>query len=129
MQKPRDEILDLYNRMGLVKTSEFTEPEDHITLELQFMAHLCNKTREALMHGNCVEAKKYLEVQRDFLNAHLGIWVQLLVADILKGGKIEFYKAVGKITRAYVEMDTEIVLELLDRLASSKVSSEYMAKG
>lgn len=117
MQKPRDDVLRIYRSMGLEKASEYTEPEDHIAIELQFMAYLCEKTSTALRNGNLQEAKKSLEVQRDFLNKHLGSWVPKLAADILKAARREFYKAVAKITKGYVEMDKEAVSEMIDTLA------------
>jgi TorA maturation chaperone TorD len=116
MQKARDEVLEIYMSMGLEKLDKFREPEDHIAMELQFMTYMCGKTSEALKSGNNAQAKKYLEVQRDFLNEHLAKWVPMLAADILKGAKREFYKAVAKITEGYVQWDKEVVLEMIDGL-------------
>ena len=39
-----------------------------------------------------------------------------LAADILKAPRREFYKAVAKITKGYVEMDKKVVAELMDNL-------------
>lgn len=117
MQKPRDDVLKIYRSMSLDKAGNFAEPEDHIALELQFMTHLCEKTSTVLRDSNFLEAKKCLEVQGDFLSEHLGKWVPKLTADILKSARQEFYKAVAKITKGYVEMDKQIVAELIDNLA------------
>ena len=43
-QEPRDRVLSAYWNAGVNKTKEFTEPEDHIAIELQFMEYLCRKT-------------------------------------------------------------------------------------
>jgi TorA maturation chaperone TorD len=118
MQKPRDDVMMLYRAMGFEKVKEFTEPEDHIALELQFMANLCEKATAAMKNQNQADARKYLETQRDFLNQHLVKWVPRLVADILKGGRREFYKAVAKVTKGFIEMDKEMVQELVDTLPS-----------
>ena len=80
------------------------------------MAHLSSKTSEALKNHKNAEVKKYLEVQRDFLNEHLAKWVPKLAADILKGAKREFYKAIAKITEGYVKIDVEAVSEMIDNL-------------
>jgi anaerobic sulfite reductase subunit A len=117
MQKSRDDVMMLYRTMGFEKVKEFTEPEDHIALELQFMANLCEKTSQAIEASDQAEAIKYLEVQREFLTEHLMKWVPLLVADILKEGRREFYKAVAKVTKGFMEMDKEMVLELVDTLS------------
>ena len=72
MQEFRDDVLEAYRKFGVRKIDEFKKPEDHIAVELQFMAYLCRHTIEALNNGGGLyEAKKYLEAQRDFLNNHL----------------------------------------------------------
>jgi len=43
MQEARDEVLSEYRREGLDKVKDFKEPEDHIALELGFMAYLCQR--------------------------------------------------------------------------------------
>jgi anaerobic sulfite reductase subunit A len=83
--------------MGVDKASGFAEPEDHIGMELQFMNHMCEKTNMALENGRLADANTCLEVQRDFLDEHLGKWA--LSADILKSARGDFYKAVAKITK------------------------------
>jgi len=112
MQQPRDEVLKLYRAMGVAKAGEFKEPEDHIALELQFMAHLCDKTNAALKRGSFGEARRYLIVQRNFLDEHLGKWIPELASDMLKSSKHEFYRALAKITRAYVDVDKELVADI-----------------
>jgi len=127
MQKPRDDVLKIYRNMGVDKAGTFAEPEDHIAMELQFMNHMCEKTNTTLKDSNLAAAKTCLEVQRDFLNDHLGKWAPKLVADILKSAGGGFYKAVAKITRGYVEMDKKVIAELMDNLvlpSSSEVKSK-----
>jgi TorA maturation chaperone TorD len=118
MQQPRDDMLKLYRAMGVDRAGEFKEPEDHIALELQFMAHLCDKTNAALKDGNFKGARKYLDVQRNFLDEHLGKWVPKLAFDILKSARHEFYRAIAKITKAYVDLDKELVADLDENLAT-----------
>jgi TorA maturation chaperone TorD len=123
MQKARDDVLEMYRKMGLEKVKEFTEPEDHIAIELRFMAFLSGKTIETLKSGNLTESKRLLEAQMAFLNDHLAKWVPLLVADIVKEAWREFYKAVAKITKDFVAMDVEVVSEMLRYLPSSSTAT------
>jgi anaerobic sulfite reductase subunit A len=116
MQQPRDDVLKLYRAMGVDKAGEFKEPEDHIALELQFMAHLCDKTNDALKRGNFGGARRYLDVQRNFLDEHLGKWVPKLASDMLKLSKHEFYRAIAKITKAFVAVDKELVADIEETL-------------
>jgi anaerobic sulfite reductase subunit A len=112
MQGPRDDVLKLYRAMGVDKAGVFKEPEDHIALELQFMAHLCDKTNAALQDSKFEDARKYLDVQRNFLDEHLGRWIPKLASDILKSSRHEFYRAIATITKAYVDVDKEQVANL-----------------
>ena len=116
MQQPRDDVLKLYRAMGVDRAGEFKEPEDHIALELQFMAHLCDKTNAALKDSNFKDAKKYLNAQRNFLDEHLGKWVPKLTSDMLKSARHEFYRAIAKITKAYVDADKELIADLVANL-------------
>jgi anaerobic sulfite reductase subunit A len=88
---------------------------------------MCEKTNTVLKDGNFADAKTCLEVQRVFLNDHLGKWSPKLVADILKSASGDFYKAVAMITRGYVEMDKKVIAELMDNLVLPS-SSEVKPK-
>jgi anaerobic sulfite reductase subunit A len=116
MQRPRDDVLNLYRAMGLERAGEFKEPEDHIALELQFMAHLCAMTNVALKSGNFKDARKYLDAQRGFLDEHLGKWVPKLASDVLKSARREYYGAIAKVTKVYVDADKEVVANLEESL-------------
>ena len=59
MQYSRDEVLKAYWSFGVDKKIEFTEPEDHIAVELSFMVHLSEKAIEALKKGGAKEAERY----------------------------------------------------------------------
>jgi len=60
------------------------------------MAYLSSKTSEELKKEIPGEARKFLEVQRDFLSQHLGNWVPLLTEDMLKLSWRKCCKAVAK---------------------------------
>jgi len=122
MQQPRDDVMKIYRSMGVDKATTFAEPEDHIAIELQFMGHLCDKTTTALKDDNQADAKKLLEVQRDFLKDHLGKWVPKLTVDIIATARKEFYKAIAKITKSYIEMDKEVVSEMIRSLEDQATS-------
>lgn len=113
-QEPRDRVLSAYWNAGVNKTKEFTEPEDHIAIELQFMEYLCRKTVEALDEGTQDDVIRNLEIQKEFVNEHLGTWVPMLVEDILASAEVDFYKGVAEITEAYVRLDRVAVVTSLE---------------
>jgi anaerobic sulfite reductase subunit A len=48
MQEARDQVVALYRAKGLDKVAELELPEDHIALEFEFMAHLCQEMQSAV---------------------------------------------------------------------------------
>jgi TorA maturation chaperone TorD len=116
MGKARDEVLDFYRKAGLEKVKDFTEPEDHIALELSFMALLCQRTQDALEGNNKKKANEYLRIQKDFIEKHPARWVPQLTKDVLEQAEVDFYKGVAMITDGFIEMEKRTIDELLDEI-------------
>lgn len=112
IQEPRNNVLNIYRNMGAEKNEEYIEPEDHIAVELQFMAYLCRKSIEASTIGRESEAKRYLEAQRDFLYNHLAVWVQKLAKNVSEKARTDFYKIIAHITEEFVKAEKSAVNEL-----------------
>lgn len=113
MQEARAEVLATL-RANNLKRGEWTEGEDHIGLELEFMQILCLRTVDALEAQDEDEAVRQLEIQRDFMRDHLLNWMPMLVGDMQKFAQTKFYKGLGKLSLGYVEADAAIVAELLE---------------
>jgi len=112
-QDARDQVFKIYMRANVDKVKEFTEPEDHIAVELQFMEYLCRKTVEALEKDERDEAKKFLQTQREFVDDHLAKWVPQFTQDILESAEVDFYKGVAYFTRAFIESERETIPSLI----------------
>jgi TorA maturation chaperone TorD len=100
-----------YMEVGIGKSPEFSESEDHIGLELQFMCYLCDREIEGLEKRE--DISEYLDIQNEFLNDCLLRWVPDFCNDILKSDKAAFYKGIAKITRGFLFLDNDIINELL----------------
>ena len=116
MQYSRDEVLSIYWSFGINRKSEFTEPEDHIAVELGFMMFLCEKAYQTLQKGKTIQARKYIQSQQDFLEQHLLKWVPKLVDDIITAGQTPFYKSVAILTREFLEIDEFATKDILKQL-------------
>ena len=113
MQEARDQVKAIYAKKGLSvadKRAEFFE--DHIAIELDFMAFLCKEAQSILDLQDESEASACLEEQIDFLNGHLLNWVPSFCKDIEKYADTEFYKGVAKITSGYLNLDKRILESL-----------------
>ena len=116
MQRARDQVVQLYRQEGLDKEHSFQEPEDHIALELAFMAFLCTRTLEAL-ETDGEAARDYLNKQRAFLMDHLLVWVPEFSEDLARVTRSSFYRGIALITREHLASELQTVDELLSAVA------------
>jgi putative dimethyl sulfoxide reductase chaperone len=109
-----------YERFGLVSERKGREPEDHIGLELEFMACLCDRSAESLRKGNVQETGAILQGQRDFLDDHLFPWVFRFCRNVDRSAGTEFFRAVARLTEEFLAWDRR----LLGRLRADGLEEE-----
>lgn len=124
MQDARDEVLAIYRAAGIAKSDSWKEGEDHIALELEFEQVLCTRTLEALREGDEEKAVTLFKQQYNFLQDHLLNWVPMLIAEIEKFAKTDFYKALGKLTIGFLETDQEFLEDILEDELEKMVEAE-----
>ncbi|MAT98644.1 MAG: hypothetical protein CL608_15990 [Anaerolineaceae bacterium] len=88
-----------YRRYGLEVVNLKKEPDDHIGLELMFVAHLAGLGVAALEAGNQQEFEELLAAQRTFLAKHLFLWAPLWCEQILEFARTDFYRGLALIVR------------------------------
>jgi putative dimethyl sulfoxide reductase chaperone len=119
MQEARDQVLAIYRAKGLDRSEALEVPEDHIALELEFMAHLCREAIEAIAAEKWAGVAAYLKEQKDFLNQHLANWTPEFCTDIQKYSETIVYKDVAKITNSFLHLDQAIIANLMDGMAGT----------
>lgn len=113
MQEARAEVLQTLRENGL-KRGSWTEGEDHVALELEFMQRMSMRAGEALEAGDEDAAIAHLRTQQTFMRDHLLNWLPMLVADMEKFSQTKFYQGLAKLTMGYLEEDSSVVDELLE---------------
>ncbi|WP_251178128.1 TorD/DmsD family molecular chaperone [Adlercreutzia agrestimuris] len=113
MQEARAEVLQTLRDNGL-KRGSWTEGEDHIALELEFMQRMSLRCAEALAAGNDDEAYKCVEKMSTFIEEHLLNWVPMLVADMRMYARTMFYQGLAQLTFGQLEQDRAVLAELLE---------------
>jgi TorA maturation chaperone TorD len=113
-QEPRHEVYRLFHSESISLKSGVNLPEDHLSFELEFLAVLSDRSREALGAGDTSELTRNLELSRDFINEHVLTWFSLLRDRALKVLKTRFYRGVLEATEGYLELDLTTINGLLE---------------
>jgi TorA maturation chaperone TorD len=121
-QEPRNEVYKLFCAEGIGLKSNVKLPEDHLGFELEFLAVLSERAAAALEAGDTVEARRVLELSREFIQNHILTWIGLLAERAEKLFETRFYKGVMKAVRGYLELDLEILDELLEDLGDERAA-------
>ncbi len=97
-EKPLAVLRRDMGRLGIARSPEVRDPEDHIASLCEMMA--------GLIRGR-FGAPAGLSAQRDFFVAHLAPWAGHFFGDLEGAKGAVFYAPVGAIGRAFVEIEQE----------------------
>jgi putative dimethyl sulfoxide reductase chaperone len=112
MQEARDRVVEWYRQAGMQRAGGFPVPEDHLALELEYVAQLCEPTSRALESQDGERALACLRAQRAFLEEHLLNWVPRLCEDILRLAATDFYQGIALLSAGYLAADQNLLAEL-----------------
>lgn len=84
---------------------------DHIAYEIAFMAYLCESQHYALSKGEKENVSRWSNLQKQFLQSHLGKWIRDL-SSLTKSTKEGFYSYLTDISASWVEFDLYFLDEL-----------------
>jgi TorA maturation chaperone TorD len=86
---------------------------DHISVELEFLGELARREGLAWERGDTVAARNCLAYQRDFLDEHLGQWVEKFCTRVVETAELSFYRDVAQVTAEFVRSEISAVQERL----------------
>lgn len=111
MQDSRDDVVQVYAMNGLMIPPDLHVPEDHLSFELEFMAHVSERIVEGMRVGSSV--LELLQIQRDFIDSHLLNWIPQLQDRVDTYAKLPFYPAILSITQSYLVEHRAVIEEAL----------------
>ncbi len=97
------QVRNWYRRFELEPEKIYHEPDDHIGLELTFVAHLANQALLALDAGDQAKSKTLIEARKEFLVEHLLKWAFAWCELVTKSARTDFYKGIALLTRGSLE--------------------------
>ncbi|WKZ37373.1 MAG: molecular chaperone TorD family protein [Anaerolineales bacterium] len=92
------QVREWYRRFGLESEKLYKEPDDHIGLELSFLAHLAKQGLLALDEKDMPELERILQAQRQFLSEHPLKWISRWYELIKKHATTDFYRGIAHLT-------------------------------
>jgi TorA maturation chaperone TorD len=99
------QVREWYARFGLQSEKIYNEPDDHIGLELLFMAHLASQAASAAKQGELDIMKRMVKAQREFASKHLFRWGFRWCDQVCEHARTAFFHGTALLTRgALLEM-------------------------
>lgn len=95
-ERPLARVREDLDRLGIERSASTREPEDHIAILCEVMAGLAQGEFEA---GAAEQVK--------FFERHLRPWAARMFADLEMSQSATFYRAVGRVGRIFVELESE----------------------
>ena len=95
----------VFLREALALSSEFKDVPDHISVEFEFMSHLCCREIEAEESLDASAVFAYKLRQQSFLEKHIINWVPEFGKRLEQATDNEFYRSLAGFTRQFVWWD------------------------
>ena len=117
MQEAFRDARRCYASAGFVVSNESKEMADHVALELEFMALLAGRMRDALAQGNAEAARTALARQRAFHRIHLH-WIARFASDVEAQARTSLYRGAAQLLNGVVASDASFMGELDEALST-----------
>ena len=95
-ERPLARVREDLDVLGIERAGSSREPEDHIAILLEVMSGLARGDFEA-----------DFSEQARFFERHLKPWASRMFADLEMSGSAKFYRAVGRVGRVFMELESE----------------------
>jgi len=107
MNKSTLNVIKTYASFDYEVPEEWNELPDYISVELDFMRHLCNEEAAAWAAENESRAQACLTGKTEFLCGHLREWAPRFCDEVIRCADQDFYQAMARITRGFLMIDAE----------------------
>ncbi|MBI4753976.1 MAG: molecular chaperone TorD family protein [Betaproteobacteria bacterium] len=105
-------VLRAYEEAGFAGIDEAAGPQDHLGVELKFMALLCHEESAAWGAG-AAAARRWLEREHTFLRRHLSAWAPRLFDAVRQQAREPYFRATAMLAAAFLEMEPDLIDEIL----------------
>jgi len=113
-QEPMFQIRDWYARYGLKTENWRIRSEDHLVLQLQFIAMLLDPKSTLAGDNSQLKQLKRMQDATMFMDEHLLIWVSDFCSLVAQRCSTDFYASVAILTNAYIQKLRDTLAEITE---------------
>ena len=103
------EVARKYSEAGFEVQPGYEGMPDHIGMELEFMALLCQREMGSWKSQDKDQGIEYLRWEEEFLREHLIKWVSVFCKKVIASSASEFFKVVAELTVEFVELENKLL--------------------
>ncbi len=103
------QVRDTYRRFGLEPVRVHQEPDDHVGLEMAFLAHLAGEALKGLEAGDEAELERLLAAQKEFASQHLFGWFGSWYKLVEEKARSDFYRGLALLSKGVLQEVSEIL--------------------
>lgn len=96
-------VIATYAEAGFADIDPDAGPQDHIAVELKFLALLALREAEARNANDVAEARRRLTQQREFIDSHLAAWAPRWANAVAEASRTPLYAALAGLLKAAIE--------------------------
>ena len=111
------EVRHFYQSYGFRQQEMLQLPDDHISLELEFLALMGQAAHKTAATAS--QAAERLRASHQFLQEHVLAWAPEFAGDVFRNAETDFYRGVALFLRGFVQMDAELLTDMTSRMAAS----------
>lgn len=97
------EVRQQYRALGLQAPRLNREPDDHIGLELNFLAHCCLSAITAMEQGAASAAERYVAIGAEFTRDHIDQWAPQMLSAAEEQAETQWLKGLEQLTLGALE--------------------------
>ncbi len=108
-------VIELYSEAGFGEIDKSAGPQDHLGVELKFIALLCQRESQQRDAGEAAEALNTLKMEKTFLDDHLLRWMPDFQGAVAQYAPHPFYEALVSLIGRVLVLDNEYITGLLSQ--------------
>ncbi len=117
------EIEGNYATVGLALSPSFKEFPDHVSLQSEFLALLCERESQAWGDQDLKRGIRILRKEKTFLERHLALWFPQFARRIRIADRSGVYAAIGAGAERFISHDKDLLAELITMLSEGGAAS------